>query len=272
VSVATGAFSLTAGAQAPEAAQTVGGSSSANDEVIRCEGLKSMDGTVLITKSFCGPDPKSPIERCEEWLTRARHDLDSRVERAPAACPQVSPSELVIEEEPATEGEDRPTRARSDPGSPVIREASLPQAPVYGTTGCWFESTVQVICRLGPNRNLRPESCLDAVGDIILSDDELHNCLEEWAKKERLAKHRDVLATGDVQSLASFSSKLKEIYSCVTGRMSQRNDCLFDLAVKFQDRRLCVLDSDPYPEFMGDDAAKNGQLRKSRPNCLARVH
>jgi len=194
-----------------------------------------MDGTVDIYKSFCRSAAReaegSATQKCEAWLARAIRDLGSQLERS-NPCPREYPNDIF---------------------------------------GCEYISYVQLNCRLTPNRNLRPNSCLDAVGDVINSADELRNCLWEWAFKERGGKIHEETAVQSAEALKTFSPKLKEIYACVGVTSRNQNHCLFDLAIKFRDRRLCELNSDPYTKVYSEDPREEARLRKSRPNCLARV-
>lgn len=189
-------------------------------------GTKRMDGTAVITKSFCEP-PSLP--KCQEWLNNTKKELGRQLIRA-TECHLVDNSDVA---------------------------------------GCGYPAITQIIYRFSENLNLNPMSCIDQINKIVKSSDDLRNCLGEWAFRERGADHHKDRANHDDSQLKTFSPILKEIYGCVDGDWKTRNECIFDVAQKYKDSRLCYLNDDPYLKFQG---SKDDTLyRKSQPNCFKKL-
>jgi hypothetical protein len=193
---------------------------------IPCAGKKFMDGTVLIQKEFCGSPEDSLQRQCQTWLEETKRGLGQKLVRA--------------------------TECTLQTGNDIA--------------GCQNVASAQVTCRFSENLDLIPASCIDHIGDINESADELRNCLSNWAFRERGAKHHEDLMKHDFSQLKTFSPSAIEVYECVSRDWKLRNNCIYDIAQKYKDSRFCHLNTDPYSTFQG--SKDDTRYRKSRPNCL----
>jgi len=197
-----------------------------SESYIPCAGKKFMDGTVLIQKEFCG-SPEDPLQRqCQKWLEETKRGLGQKLVRA--------------------------TECTLQTGNDIA--------------GCQHVASAQVTCRFSENLDLMPASCIDHIGDINESADELRNCLSNWAFRERGANHHEDLMKHDFSQLKTFSPRAIEVYECVSRDWKMRNNCIYDIAQKYKDSRFCHLNTDPYSTFQG--STDDRRYRKSRPNCL----
>lgn len=120
---------------------------------------------------------------------------------------------------------------------------------------------------LNENQNDSPQFCLDQVGNLYTTSGAVKKCLFSWRNKIYGDRPWDELRRNSSELV--FSEKLIELDLCLTKDGKEMNACLYDLAVRTKDEKICRLMPDPYDGIYKDTSSPG--VRKSQRHCLQEV-